>query len=354
MKVYGIILAGGDGTRFWPLSRKATPKQLLNLSGKEVIINETIDRLMPAVTHDIFIVTNSAQSENLKKTVRGRVPANHILVEPAARNTAACIGFAAIEILKHYGDGIMVIAPSDSYIRDSDEYARVLNTAVDYAKNTGKLITVGITPTFPATGYGYIECGCSEEPAKPVIRFVEKPDLESAEKYLEKGDYVWNSGVFIWKASVILQKYKECLPDVYAGLLRISAAIGTPDEERVLDEVYPYMRSVSVDYGILEKTGDILVIPGEFGWCDVGSLDMMDVLHQKDGNGNITVGDAVAVDTENSILYSDNHKLIAAVGLENFIVIDTPDVTLVCPKDRAQDVKKIVEELKNRGRQEVL
>lgn len=353
MKVYGIIMAGGDGTRCWPLSRKATPKQLLNLSGNDVLINETIDRLMPAVTHEIFVVTNTLQFENLKKAVHGRVPSGHIFVEPTARNTAACIGFAAIEIIKKYGDGIMVIAPSDSYIKDNAEYARILNLAVDCAKKTEKLVTVGITPTFPATGYGYIECGASESPAKPVLRFVEKPDKERAKEYLKSGDYVWNSGVFIWKASVILQKYKELLPDVYESLLKISAAIGTPDEKRVLDEVYRDIRSISVDYGILEKTGDILVVPGEFGWSDVGSLDMLNVLRAYDENENIISGNVVALDTNRSILYSQN-KLIATVGLENIIVVDTPDVTLVCPKDRAQDVKKIVEELKKRGQEEVL
>lgn len=353
MKVYGIIMAGGDGTRFWPLSRKETPKQLLNLSGKEVIVNETIDRLKPAVTQDIFIVTNSTQAGKLKRIVSSRIPESHVLVEPAARNTAACIGFAAIELMKRCGDGVMVIVPSDSYIRDNAEYARVLNTAVGYAEATGKLVTVGTTPTFPATGYGYIECGESDEAVKPVIRFVEKPDLQHANEYLKKGDYVWNSGVFIWKASVILQKYKELLPDVYDALLKITDAIGTEREESVLDEVYPQIRSVSVDFGILERTGDILVVPGEFGWCDVGSLDMMGALHERDENGNVVVGDAVQIESKDTIVYSKK-KLIVTVGLENIIVVDTPDVTLVCPKERAQDVKKIVEELRKRGREEVL
>lgn len=353
MKVYGIIMAGGDGTRFWPLSRKATPKQLLNLSGKEVILNETIDRLMPAVTREIFIVTNSAQAENLKKIVSGRVPENHVLVEPAARNTSACIGLAAIQVKKKYGDAVMVITPADSYIHDNEEYARVLNTAVSYAEQTGKLVTVGIKPTFAATGYGYIKYKESDDEAKPVVRFVEKPDAEHAEQFLKSGDYLWNSGIFVWKVSTILKKFRELLPDIYEELLKISDAFSTDERERVLNAVYPKIRSVSVDYGIMEHSEGILVVPGDFGWHDIGSLDMIGVLHDSDENGNVVVGDAVQVNSHDCVIYSKN-KLVVTLDVDDLIVVESPDVTLVCPKSKAQEVKKIVEELRKRGREEVL
>ncbi len=353
MKVFGVVMAGGDGTRFWPLSRKETPKQLLNMSGKDAIINETIDRLMPAVTHETYIVTNRTQAENLKSIVKERVSSDHILIEPAARNTSACIGYAAFEILKKEGDAVMVITPSDSFIKNGEEYARILNIAVQYAEKTNQLVTIGITPTYPATGFGYIECGESDEIAKPVIRFVEKPDQEKAQEYIDRGDYVWNSGIFVWKASVILKKFKELLPDLYELLSKIADCIGTEEEFRMLDELYPQLRSISVDYGILEKAGNILVIPGEFGWYDVGSLDMLGVMHQADENGNVIIGNAAQIDTKNTIIYTKN-KLVATVGLENMIVIDTPDITLVCPLDKAQEVKKIVEKLKQQGRIDLL
>lgn len=351
MKVYGLIMAGGEGTRFWPLSRKKTPKQFLNLSGKE-FVNAAIDRLS-AVAHEIFVITNSAQEEKLKEIVCDRIPKRHILAEPAARNTAVCIGYAAVTLMKLYGDGIMIVAPSDSYIRNEEEYARVLKTAVHYAETTEKLVTVGIKPTFPATGYGYICFQNTDEPAKPVSNFIEKPNLERAQEYVAQGNYVWNSGVFVWKLSVILHKFEELLPDLYRSLLKIAETIGTDQEKETLYRLYPQLDSISVDYGILERTKDILVVPGEFGWNDVGSLDMIAALHEQDENANVVVGKALQLHSNDTIVYSPD-KLVVTVGLENTIVVDTPDVTLVCPKDRAQDVKMIVEELRRRGWDEVL
>lgn len=353
MNVYGIIMAGGDGTRLWPLSRKKTPKQLLNLSGKGALVNETIARLQPAVTRDVFIVTSRAQAENLKETVGNRVPDERVFLEPCARNTAACVGYAAVKILKEFGDGVMVIVPSDSYIKDGEAYARTLNTAVQYAERTDKLVTIGITPTFPATGYGYIRVEDSNELAKPILRFVEKPAYEQAVEYLKQGGYVWNSGVFVWKVSVILQQYKKLLPDVYEALMQIYEAAGTERETQALNEVYGQIRAISVDVGILERTRDILVVSGEFGWNDVGSLDMIAALHERDESGNVVIGDVLQMQSKNNIIYAQN-KLVVTLGLEDTIVIETPDVTFVCPKERAQEVKQIVEEIKRGGKEEVL
>lgn len=347
-------MAGGGGTRFWPLSRKATPKQLLNLSGKEIMVNEAIDRLaMVAPRENIYIVTNQTQKEKMRKCTQGRVLPERILSEPSARNTAACIGYAAIKILKSQGDGIMVITPSDAYIKDNAAFAETLKKAIAAAESGDHLVTIGITPTFPATGYGYIRYGSSDDCVKPVVRFVEKPCLEKAKEYLAEGDYVWNSGMFLWKASVILERFREFLPDIYADLMKIGDKIGTTEEEAIVNEIYPTLRSVSVDFGIMEKAQGILVVPGDFGWNDVGSWDMLGVLHPQDRDGNVTVGNTLNIDTKNTVLYSSG-KLIAAVDVDNLIVVETPDAILVCPKDRAQDVKKIVDRLKSEGKEELL
>ena len=353
-KTFGIIMAGGGGTRFWPLSRRETPKQLLNLSGKDVMVNEAVARLSRvAANEDIYIVTNSAQAEKMRAVTKGRVRAEHILSEPCARNTAACIGYAAMKIMYEKGDGVLVITPSDAYIRDEDAFASVLETAVQAAWETEKLVTIGITPTFPATGYGYIRFRAAEGAVKPVDRFVEKPDRARAEEFLRSGEYVWNSGMFVWKASVILEKFKTLLPELYRGLQKIAASFGSGAEAETLAEVYPALPGISVDNGIMERSGDILVVPGEFGWSDVGSWDMMNVLHPEDERGNIALGDALLLDSSHTTVYAGS-RLVAVVGAEGLVVVETPDAVLVCPKDRVQDVKAVVGRLAKEGREELL
>lgn len=354
MKTYGVIMAGGGGTRFWPLSRQTTPKQLLNLSGKDLMVNEAIDRLSKtADKNDIFIVTNKTQVAKMLEATNGRIQKNHILSEPSARNTAACIGYAALEIIKKYGDGIMVITPSDAYIKNESEFTRILGIAVKAAEEKDALVTVGITPTFAATGYGYIKFQKTGESVLKVLEFKEKPDEATAKKYVESGEYVWNSGMFIWKASTILKNFERFLPDIYADLQKIGDAMNTANELKVIDEVYPKITSISIDYGIMEKADNVYVVPGEFGWNDVGSFDMLGVLHDADENGNIKIGDQINVDTKNCITYSSG-RLVATIGLENVVVIETGDAILVCDKNKVQDVKKVVEQLKAAGRTELL
>ena len=358
MKKYGVIMAGGGGTRFWPLSRRKTPKQLLNLSGKELMVNEAIDRLSyTADKNDIFIVTNCTQAEPMLKATAGRIQPDHILSEPSARNTAACVGYAAMEILRKYGDGMMVITPSDAYIRDNAVFTRVLAEAVRAAEEQNKLVTVGITPTFPATGYGYIKFDkTSEGEVKTVAEFKEKPDEDTAKTYLASGSYVWNSGMFIWKASVILEKFEKLIPDIYADLCQIGDAMGTENELAVVNEVYPQIRKISVDYAIMEPSaalGDVLTVPGEFGWNDVGSWDMMNVLYSEDKNGNILLGDTVAINTENTTIYSSG-RTVTAVDVDGLVIVETPDAVMVCSKDKAQNVKLIVDELDAKSRKELL
>ena len=350
MNIYGVIMAGGGGTRFWPLSRQEEPKQLLNLSGKDLMINETIDRIS-AITdkNHIFVVTNVTQVAKMKHATAGRVQEDHILAEPCARNTSACIAYAAMEIVKKHGDGIMCVLPSDHFIKDTVVFARVLNNAIEVAKREDKLITIGIQPTYSATGYGYIKFDKSDvNDAKSVIEFKEKPDIEKAKEYLSSGNYVWNSGMFVWKASTILKKFEELLPEVYACVTKIGNAMGTLEEKKVIEEVYPVIPSISVDYGILEKSDDILVIAGDFGWNDVGSWENLNVIYDEDENGNILIGNQVNIDTKNTISYAKK-RLVATVGVENLIIVETEDAIFVCDRNRAQDVKCIVDELKSKG-----
>lgn len=358
MNRYGVIMAGGGGTRFWPLSRQKTPKQLLNLSGNDLMVNEAADRIASVIDKDdIFIVTSAVQAPDMQKKTEGRVKADHILAEPAARNTAACIGYAAMEIVKKYGDGVMLITPADHYIKDTKTLSRIFKAAIETAEQTDKLVTIGIKPDFPSTGFGYIRYNLEEiDAAKTVMEFREKPDVETAKGYVISGEYAWNSGMFIWKASVILSKFAQYIPDIYADLEKIGDAMGTDNEQTVLNEVYPNIRKISIDYAVMEPSaekGEVLVIPGEFGWNDVGSWDMMTVLHDTDAEGNVKLGETLTVQTTGSILYSSG-KLIATVGVDNLIVVETPDAILVCNKDKAQDVKMVVDALNAAGRKELL
>ncbi len=355
MNVYGVIMAGGGGTRFWPLSRQEEPKQLLNLSGKDLMINETIDRIATVVKQqDMFVVTNAAQASKMKSATAGRLEETHILAEPSARNTSACIGYAAMEIVKKYGDGIMCVSPADHFIQNTIEFTRVLKEAINTAEKEDKLITIGIQPTYPATGYGYIKFDKSEcTGVKKVLEFKEKPDFETAKAYLFSGEYLWNSGMFIWKASTILKKMQELLPEVYACIEAIGTAMCTSKESKVIEEVYPTIPKISIDYGIMEKSNDVLVIPGDFGWSDVGSWENMNVLYDEDENGNIIVGKQINIDTKNTISYAKS-RLVTTIGVENLIIVETEDAVLVCNKQRTQDVKQIVDKLNQENKKEYL
>lgn len=344
-------MAGGSGTRFWPLSRKKLPKQFLNLTGKDIMVNETFDRLAKiASPEDIFVVTGSIYGKQTYDMMKPRVEKDHILEEPEARNTAACIGYAAMEIVQKYGDGIMCIMPSDHYIRREEVYVETVKLAARLAEKTDRLVTIGIEPVYPATGYGYIKSSSvtDEKGETAVYRnveaFVEKPDADTARRYLAKGSYAWNSGMFVWKASVILEYYQKLLPDTYRYLEEIGRAMLTRDEERVIQELYPQMPKISIDYGIMEHADGVLMLEGSFGWNDVGSFDELVHCKEADENGNITIGSQVMIDTRNTVCYSKD-RMIAAVGVENLIIIETEDAVMVCPKERAQDVRKLVEQL---------
>lgn len=352
-KIYGVIMAGGGGTRFWPLSRKKLPKQLLNLSGNGLMINETIERMANFINREnIFIVTTKEQADKMNELVDEGI--NNILVEPSARNTAACIGYAAMEIVKKHGDGVMCILPSDHHIKDEEEFTRILNIAIEEAYSEDKLVTIGITPTFPSTGYGYINFDREEKSSiKKVEAFVEKPNYETALKYIKSKEYLWNSGMFIWKASVILQNFERFLPRVSNILIKIGEAMNTSNEYKVIEELYTKIPSISIDYGIMERSDNVVVIEGDFGWSDVGSWDTLGAIYETDEFGNIITGEQINLETYNCISYSDK-RLIATMGIRDTIIVETEDVVLVCAKDKAQDVKKIVERLDNDNKTQYL
>ena len=255
MKIYNVIMAGGGGTRFWPLSRQAHPKQLLNLSGDDALINETIKRINSLTDKEnLFIVTNEKQIDLLKDTVGDLCEHTNVLPEPSARNTAAAIGYAAFNIMKKHGDGVMCVYPADHYIKNEVEFTNILNKAIKVANESEKLVTIGISPTFPSTGYGYINFDKEIEynnVAYDVVEFVEKPNYEKAKSYVQSGKYVWNSGMFVWKVSKILEDFKRYLPKVYDKLEKLSEFIGTDKEEKMLQEIYPTIPSISIDYGIM-------------------------------------------------------------------------------------------------------
>ena len=358
MEHYGVIMAGGGGTRFWPLSRLKTPKQLINLSGKDLMVNEAIDRMNTVIDKNhIYVITSEIQAPSMAEATKDKILFRNILSEPAARNTAACIGYSAMEIVKKRGDGVMIITPADHYIENVPELTNVFKLALKTAEENDKLVTIGLKPTFPSTGFGYIKYDNNDNNnVKQVIEFVEKPDELTAMKYIDEGNYLWNSGMFIWKASLILEKLKENVPDIYEDLYKIGEAMNTSKEREVLNEIYPNIRKISIDYAVMEpcaKTNDVLVIPCDCGWNDVGSFDMMDILHQPDDNKNVYIGDVVGVDVTNTVIYSTS-RTVTAVGIDNLVIVETPDAIMVCQKDKAQDVKKIVDILKDKGRVELL
>ena len=358
MQKAAVIMAGGGGTRFWPLSRQCAPKQLLNLTRRDLMINETFDRMARVIPpENIYVVTSALQAEALLEAGGGRIRRERVITEPEGRDTAACIGYGAACLSAAHGDCLMLITPSDHYIRDTDSLCAVWETALTAAEESGKLLTMGIQPTWPATGYGYIRFDTdTDAPVRTVYAFREKPDEAAAKAYLESGAYAWNSGMFIWRTDAILRRLACHAPDIAEKLSEIRAAAGTPREAETVRRVYPSIRAISIDYAVMEPAaarGDVLLVPGCFGWNDVGSWDMMGALHEPDGDGNVLMGDVVSTDSRNCVVCASG-RTVAVLGAENLVVVETPDAVLVCSRDRAQDVRGIVDRLAAEGRTALL
>jgi len=359
MNRYATILAGGGGTRFWPLSRQELPKQLLNISGHDIMLNDTIARFDGVVPlENTIVVTNRSQAAMLERMMHNSVPRNHILVEPVARNTAASILYAALFIEKHYGTSLMVVLPSDHHVTDVDQFRLKLEDACTVALYSDKIVTIGIKPTFPATGYGYISLRGEPTVTEPcavheVVEFVEKPDFIRAQSYVSSGHHLWNSGMFFWKTSVIIENFKRYLPRLHKTMLPIGEALGTNRAEATINEIFPFIPNISIDYGILERSDEVVVVSGDFGWNDIGSWDALGAIFPPDQFGNIVKANHIGIQTRNSIVYG-NGRLIATIGIDGLIIADTEDALLICPKDNAQAVKEIVSMLKGKGMHEYL
>lgn len=388
--VYIVIMAGGSGTRFWPLSREAMPKQLLRIDGEETLIEQTIGRVSPLIPLDrIFIVTNKNHAEQIRFQVAD-IKKENFIIEPIARNTAAAVGLAAIHINHRFPNAVMCVLSADHVIRHKDRFIEILKNSFNVARS-GYLVTIGIKPGRPETGYGYVEAGdrievagsseqiagvpsprgtyCGRRPMQwvngegkgegeidlPAIfsvkRFVEKPDIAKAIEYIKDGHYYWNSGMFVWKASIVIEEIGRHMSSLYEGLKEIESSIGKGDEDSITRKVFDRIKPISIDYGVMERSDRVAIIPADIGWSDVGSWTALDEISNRDTKGNVITGNVIDLDSMDSIIYAAN-RLVATLGLKDMIVVDTEDATLVCRKDRAQDVKRIVEELKRRGAEE--
>lgn len=358
--MYAVVIAGGKGTRFWPRSRERKPKHLLDIISERTLIQETVDRIRHLVPpENILIVTGISHAVELIKQLP-EIPGENIIIEPFGRNTAPCIGLAALHIKRKTGDDVMVVLPSDHLIAGKERFLHILRVAAEMAQRGNYLLTVGIKPEKPETGYGYIEQGTLKaviggENIYEVRSFREKPPLELAKTFLERGGFLWNSGMFIWKVSTILEAIKQLLPGLYRNLLQIEGALGTDRESGITAQAYGEITPVSIDHGVMEKADDVLLLEGEFGWNDIGSWDALWEMSDKDERGNAVWGggDFVGVDTKNSFI-SSPQKLVALVGVEDLLVIETEDSLLICKRGSSQDVKVVVETIEARGKKEYL
>ncbi len=355
--LYAVIIAGGSGTRFWPLSRKETPKQLLIIEGKETLIQSTVSRVSSVIPYErIFIVTNSDQSESIKLqlfALTGKTWSENLIVEPVPKNTAPAIGLAAVHLKNLDPGAVMVILPSDHIIKSKQKFREAILLGARAAEKD-YLVTIGVKPDKPETGYGYIKGGKMIEPGiNSVKEFREKPDKDRAVSYLKAGGYYWNSGIFIWKADTLIKEMKKHMPGLYRGLVRIEKAIGTKKSAEVTSKAFSKIRPESIDYGLLEKARKVAVVPSTMKWSDVGSWHALDQVLSSDTDNNICKGNLISIDNKNSILYCGS-RLVSAIGLKDMIVVDTADATLICPKSRAQEVRKVVNILKKSGAKEAI
>jgi mannose-1-phosphate guanylyltransferase len=365
LPIHAVILAGGRGTRFWPRSRTKTPKQLLSIVGKGTMLEQTVARIRPITHADrIWTVTNLEQQVSLRKQLP-QASRKRVLVEPVGRNTAAAIALAALHIRRATnGDALMAVLPADHYIEDLASYRKIVALALDIAREPGRMVVLGIPPTRPETGFGYIEkmeaaIGAKGVAIYPVRRFTEKPALETAKAYLASGNYQWNAGMFFWRVSTFWRALEEFLPETHARLAGLAATLGSRQYGEELGKVYRKLEDISVDYAILERVTrqagepQVFVVPAEVGWSDIGSWAAVYELLAKGPGQNIFANAGYALDASGNYV-SGNGKFVATIGVKDLVIVETEDALLVCPRDRAQDVGMVVKWLEERKKRELL
>lgn len=351
-------MAGGSGTRFWPRSRSEKPKQYLNLFGRESLLESTINRFGRFLDNEnIYIVSGKNQAQVLEEQA-AMLPKENLIYEPVGKNTLPCIGLAAVMAEKNNPDGIMVVSPSDHLVKDEALFRETILTASKIANEKDGIVTIGITPSYPATGYGYIQVENELEANGnikqfKVKRFVEKPDHKTATSYLKDGGFYWNSGMFIFKISVFLKAVEEFAPQLFRDLKIIQSDMGNPSFGETLDAIYRAVEGISVDYGIMEKAKNIYLVEGNFPWNDLGSWESVYLFSEKDENRNAGAGEKIMIDSGNSYVYTDE-GVVALVGLDDVVVVREGNAVLVCKRENAEDVKLIVEQLKSKNRNQYL
>ncbi|MDR4497604.1 MAG: NTP transferase domain-containing protein [Candidatus Scalindua sp.] len=351
---YAVIMAGGSGTRFWPWSRQKKPKQLLKITGKSTMIRQTVDRISSEIPpENIYVVTTSFLTDSMKKEL-SFLPERNIISEPFGRNTAACIGLAATIIFKRDVDAIMSVMTADHIIEPADVFLRGLRCAEGLAMEAEVVVTFGIKPKDPSVNYGYIQRSQDGVNADgflvyDVEAFTEKPDRATAENFVESGKYYWNSGIFVWSVNTILQGIRKYMPALAAGLIRIGESLDSPQESKVIHDEYKRFENVSIDYGVMEKISNVKMIEADFGWDDVGSWLAVERLNSPDQQNNIVLGKHCGINSHGNIIVGDQERLITTLNVSDMIIVNTKDVTLVCDKNNAEDIKKMIDVLKEKG-----
>lgn len=355
---FAVIMAGGRGERFWPRSRMAKPKQFLKLMGEKTMLQLTVERVKDLVgISDTYVVAGAEFKDIILEQVPN-LPEENVIIEPYGRDTAAAIGLAALVLGQKNPREVMIVLPADHYIGNVSHFHEVLRSAVATAGGGDKIVTLGITPHSPETGYGYIQQGHLVETfagisAHRAVRFLEKPDYARALKFLSSGDYLWNSGMFVWRVDMIQEKIEKHIPSLAQGLKEIEASLGTDQYQKTAEKVYSLLPKVSIDYGIMERADNVLVIPCDFGWDDIGSWTALERYAEKDGLGNVLHGEGVLLETSNTYVVS-RVKTVALLGVQDLIIINDHDSLLICHKSQAQEIKKVVQALSDQGFDKVL
>ena len=348
---YVVIMAGGRGERFWPQSRLKRPKHLLPIVGESAMLAQTIDRLEGLVPAErVFVITNAEQRESVLETCPGLLP-ERVIGEPVGRDTAAAVGLAALLVEKEGEDAAFALLPADHVIENGDGFRSVLSGAFEAAEADDLLVTVGIKPSFPSTGYGYLNCGekvedIASRQVMRVKRFVEKPDLEKAQEYLEDGNYFWNAGMFVWRPSVILGEIEHLVPDLFVGLNKLrSSWAESSDLDQAMNRVYPDLKKISIDFAVMERASRVVMLESDFDWDDVGEWPAIARHYPADENGNVFKGTGLAINAGNNLTFAESGHCVTLLGVKDLIVVQSGDATMVCHKDYAQQVKALAQKV---------